>query len=252
VPWRPRSAHPWRAGEASCGREDGCSAPLGTSTLSSNRLVRRAVCWATLTPSANGLDKAHLMSRGLVACQRSGRRHVPSTINVEVEQLHGPYVRLGPLAHVTGLKPSGSSGAPPGQEVPLERWTRVDTGPLFVLGSPRSRSPARHALLGAPDPLVQGSGVLPRRSGPIDTPWGVLSFLATRCSQPCPCGGVGCYFPCDRGCRTGAASSYCRKGVPLSQGTDSGPRAHLRGGCEPAGGAKICILRSHSVTRASS
>jgi hypothetical protein len=150
------------------------------------------------------------------ACRLSAWRHVPSTINVEVEQLHGPYVRLGPLAHVTGLKPSGSSGAPPGQEVPLERWTRVDTGPLFVLGSPRSRSPARHAFLGAPDPLVQGSGVLPRRSGPIDTPWGVLSFLATRCSQPCPCGGVGCYFPCDRGCRTGAASSYCRKGVPLS------------------------------------
>jgi hypothetical protein len=80
------------------------------------------------------------MSRGLVACQRGGRRRVPSTINVEVGRLHGPYVRLGPLAYVTGLKPSGSSGAPPGQEVPLERWTRIGTGPLFVPGSPRSRS----------------------------------------------------------------------------------------------------------------
>jgi hypothetical protein len=83
------------------------------------------------------------MSRGLVTCQRGGRRRVLSVINAEVERLLGPYVRLGPLAYVTGLKSSGSSGAPPGQEVPLERWTRVGTGPLFVSGSSRSRSPAR-------------------------------------------------------------------------------------------------------------
>ena len=31
-------------------------------------------------------------------------------------------------------------------------------------------------------------------------------------------------------------------------GTDSGPRAHLRGGCEPAGGAKTRILRKHDMT----
>jgi hypothetical protein len=110
----------------------------------------------------------------------------------------------------------------------------------------------RHALLGAPDPLVQGSGALPRRFGPIDAPRGVLSFLATLCSQPCPCGGVECCFPCGRGHCTGATSSYYRKGVPLSQGTDSGPWAHLRGGCEHVGVAKTCILLSHSVTRASS
>jgi hypothetical protein len=161
--------YPWRTGEASCRRDDEYSASLGTGALSANRLVRRAVYWTTLTPSANGLDRAHLMSRGLVACQRGGRRRVLSAINAEVEQLHGPYVRLGPLAYVTGLKPSGSRGAPPGQEVPLERWTRVGTGPPFVPGSSRSWSPARarsllegpgltrgtrHALLGAPDPLV--------------------------------------------------------------------------------------------------
>jgi hypothetical protein len=104
-------------------------------------------------PPANGLDKAHLMSRGLVACQCSGRRHVPSAINAEVERLHGPYVRLGPLAHVTGLRPSGSSGAPSEQEVPLERWTRVGTGPLFIMGSPRSRSP-----LPGPGPYPEGPG----------------------------------------------------------------------------------------------
>jgi hypothetical protein len=51
---------------------------------------------------------------------------------------------------------------------------------------------------------------------------------------------------------TTTAPLYYRKGVPLIQGTDSGPRAYLRGGCEPVGRAKICILRSHSVTRTSS
>jgi hypothetical protein len=39
----------------------------------------------------------------------------------------------------------------------------------------------RHALLGAPDSYVQGSGVPLWRSGPIDVPWEVLSFLATWC-----------------------------------------------------------------------
>jgi hypothetical protein len=143
VPWCPISAYPWHTGEASCGREDGCSALLWTGSQSANKLVRRAVCWTTLTPPANGLDKAHLMSRGLVACQCSGRRRVPSAINAEVERLHGPYVRLGPLAHVMGLMPSGSSRAPSEQEVPLEGWTRVGTGPLFMPGSLRFRSPAR-------------------------------------------------------------------------------------------------------------
>jgi hypothetical protein len=54
------------------------------------------------------------------------------------------------------------------------------------------------------------------------------------------------------GCCSAMAPLYCRKGIPLIQGTDSGPRAYLRGGSEPVGRAKICILRSHSATRASS
>jgi hypothetical protein len=33
VPWRPRSAYPWNAGEVSCRREDEYSAPLGTGAL---------------------------------------------------------------------------------------------------------------------------------------------------------------------------------------------------------------------------
>jgi hypothetical protein len=70
----------------------------------------------TMTPSASGLDMAHLMSRGLVACLRGGRRRVLSAINAEAAQLYGPYVRLGPLAYVMGHKPCGSRGTPPERE----------------------------------------------------------------------------------------------------------------------------------------
>jgi hypothetical protein len=59
---------------------------------------------------------AHLMSRGLVACLRGGRRRVLSAINAEAAQLYGPYVRLGPLAYVMGHKPCGSRGTPPERE----------------------------------------------------------------------------------------------------------------------------------------
>jgi hypothetical protein len=56
------------------------------------------------------------MLRGHVARQRGGRRRVLSTINVEATRLYGPYVRLGPLAYVTGHKPHDSSGSLPERE----------------------------------------------------------------------------------------------------------------------------------------
>jgi hypothetical protein len=59
VPWRSRSAYPWRAGEASCRREDEYSAPLGTGALFASRPSRRAACWMTLTPPASGWDETH-------------------------------------------------------------------------------------------------------------------------------------------------------------------------------------------------
>jgi hypothetical protein len=133
------------------------------------------------------------MSRGLVARQRGGRRHVLSAVNAEVKRLHGPYVRLGPLAYVTSLKPSGSSGAPPGQEVPLERWTRVGTGPPFVPGSSRSRSPARARS------LLEGPGAYPRdptrplgSSGPVSI--GVRRPSAEVRTYRCTLGSL--IFPC--------------------------------------------------------
>jgi hypothetical protein len=36
---------------------------------------------------------------------------------------------------------------------------------------------------------------------------------------------------------------YYSKGYPLFQGTDSGPRARLRGGYKPAGGGKAWLAR---------
>jgi hypothetical protein len=53
------------------------------------------------------------MLRGRVARQRGGRRRVLSVINAKIAQPYGPYVRLGPLAYVTSLKPRGRGGSPP-------------------------------------------------------------------------------------------------------------------------------------------
>ena len=57
-------------------------------------------------------------------------------------------------------------------------------------------------------------------------------------------------LPVRPGASHGCGVFILQKGIPLSQGKDSGPRAHLRGGFEPVGGAKIYTLRSHSMTRA--
>ena len=75
------------------------------------------------------------MLRGHVARQRGGRRRVLSAINAETARLYGPYVRLGPLAYVTGLKPRSSSGSPSERGAQGKAWTRVGTGPLIVSGS---------------------------------------------------------------------------------------------------------------------
>jgi hypothetical protein len=50
------------------------------------------------------------MLRGRVACQRGGRRRFLSAINAKTAQSHEPYVRLGPLAYVTGHKPCCRGG----------------------------------------------------------------------------------------------------------------------------------------------
>jgi hypothetical protein len=101
VPYRSRSAYPWRAGEASCGREDEYRVSPGTGALFASRPSRRAACWMTLTPPASRWDGTHLMLRGHVAHQRSGRRRVFSSINVGAARL---LIRVSPVAYVMGHK----------------------------------------------------------------------------------------------------------------------------------------------------
>jgi hypothetical protein len=92
-------AYPWCTGEASGGRVDEYSVPLSTGILFTSRPNRRAVYWMTLTPPASGWDRTHLMLRGHVARQRSGRRHVFFSINAGATQL---FVRVAPVAYVMG------------------------------------------------------------------------------------------------------------------------------------------------------
>jgi hypothetical protein len=142
--------------------------------------------------------------------------------------------------HVSALDPYSCRG-PPGL------GTLPRPGPYpGDLGLTRG---TRHTLLGAPDPFVQGSGGGPGLS--VHPGESYLS-LPRGAPSPAPCGGVGCSSPCDQGVSYGCSVFILQKGVPLSRGTDSGPRAHLRGGCESVGGAKPCILRKHSVAEASS
>jgi hypothetical protein len=110
------------------------------------------------------------MSRGLVACQCSGRWRVPSAINAEVERLHGPYVRLSPLSHVTGLMPSGNSGARSEQESPSRGGHMSTPDPYSCRGLPGLRA------LSGPSPYPEGPGAYPRdpvcplgSPGPVST-----------------------------------------------------------------------------------
>jgi hypothetical protein len=53
------------------------------------------------------------MLRGHVAYQCGGRRCVLSAIKAKTAKTHGSFVRLGPLAYVTGHKPRVRGGFPP-------------------------------------------------------------------------------------------------------------------------------------------
>jgi hypothetical protein len=101
VSCRSRSAYPWRAGEASYGREVEYRVPSSTGALFASRPSRRAACWMTLTLPASGWDGTHLILRGHFARQRSGRRRVFSSINAGSARL---LVGLGPVAYVMGHK----------------------------------------------------------------------------------------------------------------------------------------------------
>jgi hypothetical protein len=133
------------------------------------------------------------MSRGHVARQRGGRQRVLSAINAMVvwtlRQARPVGLCHGPQA--TWQQRASARAGSVGQGLNTCRHrTPTHAGVLLAPGPCQGPDLTRrslelirgtqHALLGALDPLVQGSDI-PRRSGPIDAPRDVLSFLATWC-----------------------------------------------------------------------
>jgi hypothetical protein len=142
-----------------------------------------------------------------------------------------PYVRLRPLAHVTGSRPHGSIGSPPerGAEA-YAVWSRHVSAPdprmtlikAWVSFAPESRDLAvsgpdsaqggrvRGLVLGVRArswrfwTLPEGPVRTHRRPtlshggpGPLLISWGISSFLAIWRPWSCPRGGVGCCSPRD-------------------------------------------------------
>jgi hypothetical protein len=133
------------------------------------------------------------MLRGHIACQQGGQATRPFRNKCRDRVAQKPYVRLHPLAYVTGSKPRGSIGSPPerGAQVHRIKPSHVSVpDPCFGLGIPvpgprygwsgpysggsrlHPRDPSRY--LGVPDRIrgsglcVQGSGTSSWRSGPTD------------------------------------------------------------------------------------
>jgi hypothetical protein len=132
-----------------------------------------------------------------------------------------PYVRLRPLAYVTGNRPRGSIGSPPEREAQAQNkaWTRVSTGPLLrpdipcpgtslwvawtLYGGIRTPSKGPVMLTWEPRSVFGGPGCAYRGSvllcgGPVQpiASCDISSFLATWLSLSRPRGGVGRCSPC--------------------------------------------------------
>jgi hypothetical protein len=140
-----------------------------------------------------------------------------------------PYVRLRPLAYVTGSRPHGSIGPPPEQGVEAcTVWSGHVSAPdprlalikAWVFSVPESRDPA----VSGPDPTqrgpgpvpgirftpaevldltrrsslyIQGSGTFPWGPDPLLIPWSISSSLATWRTRSHPHGGVRRCLPHD-------------------------------------------------------
>jgi hypothetical protein len=139
------------------------------------------------------------------------------------------YVRLRPLAYVTGSVTHGSIGAPPerGAEAYVIRSGHVSASDprltlikAWVLFVPESRDPAvsgSDPTQRGPKPVLgvrltpvealdltrrsslytQGSDTFPWGSGLLLIPWSISSSLATWRPRSRPRGGIGCCSPRD-------------------------------------------------------
>jgi hypothetical protein len=107
----------------------------------------------------------------------------------------------------------------------------------------KGRDPSRRSVR-----HVRGSGAfLAVGPDPLRVSWSTSLSLATWQSRGDRCGAVENCSPRNKIPFRRRSAFILWQGVPLFQGTNSGPRAHLRGGCEPAGGAKTCILCKHNM-----
>jgi hypothetical protein len=162
------------------------------------------------------------MLRRHIACQQGGQAARTLRNKCRDPAVQRPYVRLRPLAYVTGNKPCDSIGSPPergaqahkikprhmsipdpclGQGIPYpgtSLWVA-----RTLLGGIRTPSKGPDTLtwesrtvFGGPGYVYRGP-VLPH-GGPIQliAPWDISSFLATWRPWSRPRGGVGCCSPC--------------------------------------------------------
>ena len=162
------------------------------------------------------------MPRGHIACQQGGQAARPLRNKCRDRAVQRPYVRLRPLAYVTGNKPRGSIGSPPergaqahrikpghvsvpdpclGQGIPCPGTSlRVARTLLGGIRTP-SKGPGMltwesRTVFGGPGCAYRGP-VLPR-GGPVQliASWDISSFLATWRPWSRPRDRVGCCSPC--------------------------------------------------------
>jgi hypothetical protein len=101
------------------------------------------------------------MLRRHIACQRSGQAARPIRNKWKARTAQRPYVRLRPLAYVTGSEPCGSIGSPSARGAEAyTTWSGHVSAPdprlvlikVWVLFVPESRDPA----VSRPDPSQRG------------------------------------------------------------------------------------------------
>jgi hypothetical protein len=157
------------------------------------------------------------MLRGHIACQQGGQVARPLCNKCRDCAAQRPYVRLLPLAYVTGNNPRGSIGSPPERGAQAHR---IKPGHVSVpdpclgqgipcpgtllwvartlLGGIRTPSKGPNMLTWESRTVFGGPGCAYRgptlpRGGPVHliASWDISSFLATWCPLSRPRGGVG-------------------------------------------------------------
>jgi hypothetical protein len=208
------------------------------------------------------------------------RRHIACQRNRQAARLIGnkcsdhaasrPYVRLCPLAYVTGSRPRGNIGSPPERGagaysvwsghvsapdphlalikawvffVP-ESWDPAESDPDPTQRCPGPVSGVRSVPAEVLDPArrsgpyMQGSGIFPWWSGPTVGTLGDIVFSGHGAALEPSAWWGRVLFATRLEIAVWAPRLHTVVwGTPVS-GYDSGPQAHLRGGYEPAGGAK--------------